>query len=56
MSDPDRPEEMQERLDDLGDQIDEARRHAEQDDLLTDPNEEDYYEGQQDQPEIQPPG
>ena len=37
---PDTPEQMQEKLDDLGETIDAARRQAEQDDLLPDDDPE----------------
>jgi hypothetical protein len=40
MADADSPEQMQERLDDLGETIDAARRQAESDDLLPGPENE----------------
>jgi hypothetical protein len=41
---PDTPEQMQEKLDELGETIDAARRQAEQDDLLGGPESEPLFE------------
>jgi hypothetical protein len=41
---PDTPEQMQEKLDDLGETIDAARRQAEQDDLLPGPEPEPLFQ------------
>ncbi len=61
MTSPDDAEGMQNRLDDLGDTIDEARQHAEDDDVLIDPDEPKYHESgdirpQDDDQTIVPPG
>ena len=50
-----------ERLDQLGEQIDEARKHAEDADLIDDPDEPKFYESgdegrEEDDQTIAPPG
>lgn len=41
---PDTPEEMQDKLDELGEKIDDARRQAEDDDLLPGPEPEPLFQ------------
>ena len=41
---PDTPEQMQEKLEELGETIDDARRQAEEDDLLPGPDAEPLFE------------
>ncbi|HEY7072935.1 MAG TPA: hypothetical protein VH479_22595 [Acidimicrobiales bacterium] len=51
---PDTPEQMQEKLDELGETIDAARRQAEQDDLLPDDKPEPLFHEWSHPPEYEP--
>ncbi len=61
MAEQDDPAAMRARLDEVGDRIDEAREHAEDDDILIDPDERRFYESGEEDPgsddqTIAPPG